>query len=314
MKTPIALILAVALTGLVLAQQTPAPTPLAAERQPLERWLGDWTYEGTVHPSPLGAAGAYHGTCSAQPILGGQFVEFRGEEQGPAGPLQWTETDGFDPVRGCFFWKSFASDGSRIDATYTLDGSRIAVTGLLFTGSQSFQLRGTVTFADDRQSLTDRREISADGTHWTLLSESRATKITPALAAPAPSDCRTEVLALEHAWAKAYLERDVATLDRLEADNWICTSADGEVFSKADDLRVVGDGTYQATEFMMSDLQVRTHGDTAVVTGRQTEIATMAGKDASAVYRITDVWKRRDDGRWQAIASHLSRDAKSAAP
>ncbi len=310
MKTTSLLLLAAVLSGLACAENTPAPALLAAERQPLECWLGDWSYESTVHPSPLGAAGAAHGTYSVQPILGGQFVEFRGEEHSPAGSLQWTETDGFDPVRGCFFWKSFASDGSRIDATYTLDGPRIAVTGMLFAGSQSYQLRGTVTFADDRQSLTDRREISADGTRWTLLSESRATKLTPALAAPEPSDPRAEVLALEHAWAKAYLERDVAALDRLVADDWFYTDADGKVTSKAQDIADVRSGTYQATEFMMSDLQVRTYGDTAVVTGRQTEIATLAGKDASAVYRVTDVWKRSENGRWQAIASHLSREAR----
>jgi hypothetical protein len=97
---------------------------------------------------------------------------------------------------------------------------------------------------------------------------------------------------------------------RLKADDWLYTDADGKVTAKAQDLADAGFVTYQATDFKMSNLKVRIYGDTAVVTGRQTEVATMAGKDASAVFRVTDVWRRRD-GRWQAIASHLSREAAS---
>ena len=105
------------------------------------------------------------------------------------------------------------------------------------------------------------------------------------------------MLQLEEQWAKAYLDRDIKALDRFEADDWSCTDAEGKVTSKAQEHADVGSGTYQATEFKLSDLKVRTHGDTAVITGRQTEVATMAGKDASAVFQITDTWFRRD-GRW----------------
>ncbi len=307
MKTTILLILAAASTGLVFAQTAPKPDTNSVENQPLERWLGDWTYESNAQRSPLGAGGTIQGNCSVQPILAGKFIQFHGKERGPEGNLQWIETDGFDPARGCYFWSSFASDGSVIDATYTFDGPRVAVTGSLLAGDKRYKLRGLVTFADDFQSLTDRREISTDGVNWTLLSESRAAKVMTALAAPDTPE--QEVLALERAWAAAYLAADVKTLDRLEAPEWICTSDKGEVFRKADDLRAVGDGSYKATVFEMSDLAVQVYGDTAVVTGRQTEEATYKGEDASAVYRITDVWLRRD-GRWQAIASHLSREAK----
>lgn len=130
------------------------------------------------------------------------------------------------------------------------------------------------------------------------------------VAAPATAAVEAELLALENAWAKAYVDRDVKALERLEADDWVCTSADGQVTTKAQDIADLGSGTFQATEFKMSDLKVRIYGDTAVITGRQTEVATMAGRDASAVFRVTDVWIRRN-GRWQAIATHLSREAKT---
>jgi ketosteroid isomerase-like protein len=121
------------------------------------------------------------------------------------------------------------------------------------------------------------------------------------------NNVEAELIALENAWAKAYLDRDVKTLDRLEADDWLYTSADGKLISKAQDIADVSSGTYQATEFKMSDLKVRVYGDTAVITGRQTEVATMSGKDASDQFRITDVWLKRN-GQWGCIASHLSRE------
>ena len=95
MKTTFSLILAAAVTGLVFAQtQTTIPAlPPATEHQKLAIWLGDWSYESTLHESPLGAAGTYQGNYTVRPIFGGQFIEFRGEETGTAGSLRWVETD-----------------------------------------------------------------------------------------------------------------------------------------------------------------------------------------------------------------------------
>jgi ketosteroid isomerase-like protein len=115
-----------------------------------------------------------------------------------------------------------------------------------------------------------------------------------------------KLIQLENEWAKAYVTRDLKTLDRLEADDWACTMADGSAVTKAQEHADVGSGSYTATEFVMSDLKVSVHGDTAVVRGRQKEVATHAGKDASAVFQITDTWIRRD-GRWRCIATHLSK-------
>lgn len=114
-----------------------------------------------------------------------------------------------------------------------------------------------------------------------------------------------EVAQLEHAWARAYVDRDVATLDRLEAADWICTTADGETFTKTEDIADLKSAAYQATVFKMEDVKVRVYGDMAVATALQTEKATYKGADASKVLRCTDTWVRRD-GRWQCVATHLS--------
>ena len=143
------------------------------------------------------------------------------------------------------------------------------------------------------------------GGDWRVLSLSH-------LSDPRPVDpmvTEREIEALEHAWAKAYVERDLAALDRLEADEWVCTTDDGTVVGKAEDLADVKSEAYRATVFRMDDVRVRVWGNTAIATALQTEEATHKGAVANKVVRCTDTWLRRD-GRWQCVATHLSPVAK----
>jgi ketosteroid isomerase-like protein len=60
----------------------------------------------------------------------------------------------------------------------------------------------------------------------------------------------------------------------------------------------------------MSEMKVRMHGNTAIVTGLYHE----RGKDKDGVYdyrdRFTDVWMNAG-GRWRLIASHYGIPAKA---
>jgi hypothetical protein len=49
-------------------------------------------------------------------------------------------------------------------------------------------------------------------------------------------------------------------------------------------------------------MKVRVFGNTAVVTGSDTEKSTYKGKDSSGKYAWMDVFANRN-GRWQAVAS-----------
>jgi ketosteroid isomerase-like protein len=55
----------------------------------------------------------------------------------------------------------------------------------------------------------------------------------------------------------------------------------------------------------MSDLRVRMHGKTAVVTGAYHEKGTSKGKPYEYRDRFTDVWMNMN-GPWQVIVSHYS--------
>jgi ketosteroid isomerase-like protein len=119
------------------------------------------------------------------------------------------------------------------------------------------------------------------------------------------STAASKVLALEKKWNDVYRRGDIAVMDSLLADDFIITVEDGSTFSKSGYIAHNGDSTVHVEISEMSDLQVRMHGNTGVVTGAYHETGTEKGKPYEYRDRFTDVWINIS-GRWQVIASHYS--------
>ncbi len=94
-------------------------------------------------------------------------------------------------------------------------------------------------------------------------------------------------------------------MNTLLADDFIITVEDGSTFSKSGYIAHYGDSTVHVEISDMSDLKVRMHGKTAVVTGAYHEKGTSKGKPYEYRDRFTDVWMNMS-GTWQVIASHYS--------
>src|SRR5690349_19675289 len=120
-----------------------------------------------------------------------------------------------------------------------------------------------------------------------------------------PDTVSSKILALEGQWNTAYKRSDIAFMDSLLADDFIITVEDGSTFSKSGYIAHNGDSTVHVGVSDMSDLKVRLHGNTAVVTGAYHEKGTEKGKPYEYRDRFTDVWMNIK-GRWQVIASHYS--------
>jgi len=119
-------------------------------------------------------------------------------------------------------------------------------------------------------------------------------------------DTRTsKILGLENKWNAAYQRGDIVAMDSLLADDFIITEEDGSTFSKPGYIAHSGDSTIHVETSEMSDLRVRMHDNTAVVTGVYHEKGTSKGKPYEYRDRLTDVWMNIH-GRWQVIASHYS--------
>jgi len=117
-----------------------------------------------------------------------------------------------------------------------------------------------------------------------------------------------ELLKLEQEWANADVKADVAFLDKILADEWVMTDADGVFSTKAESLAMLKSGDSKVSSEVPSEMKARVYGDAAVVTGIATEKETFKGKDTSGTYRFTDTWIKKA-GRWQCVATHASKVA-----
>ena len=120
-----------------------------------------------------------------------------------------------------------------------------------------------------------------------------------------PDTASSKIVAFENKWNAAYKRGDVATMESLLADDFIITVEDGSTFSKSGYIAHNGDSTLHVEITEMSGLNVRMHGNAAVVTGAYHEKGISKGKPYEYRDRFTDVWMNKN-GRWQVIASHYS--------
>ncbi|HLW89515.1 MAG TPA: nuclear transport factor 2 family protein [Terriglobales bacterium] len=113
------------------------------------------------------------------------------------------------------------------------------------------------------------------------------------------------VLALEKKWTESYKQRDVGILSSLLAEDFIITIEDGSTYGKTGYISHSADSSVHVDVAELSELKVRLHGDTAVVTGAYHETGESKGKHYEYRDRLTDVWMKKD-GKWRVIASHYS--------
>jgi ketosteroid isomerase-like protein len=124
------------------------------------------------------------------------------------------------------------------------------------------------------------------------------------LPAQEKSDAAT-IRALELKWTESYKQHSIDILSGLLAEDFVITIEDGSVFSKAGYISHSADATTKVQVAELSDLKVRMHGDTAVVTGAYHEKGVSNGKPYEYHDRMTDVWMKVG-GKWQVVASHYS--------
>jgi ketosteroid isomerase-like protein len=116
------------------------------------------------------------------------------------------------------------------------------------------------------------------------------------------------VRALESKWVDAYKHRQVAKLSSLLAEDFVITVEDGSTYGKVGFVSYNA-GALQVDLAEMSDLNIRMHGNIAIVTGAYHERGESHGKPYDYRDRFTDVWMKNSAG-WQLIASHYSLPVK----
>jgi ketosteroid isomerase-like protein len=117
------------------------------------------------------------------------------------------------------------------------------------------------------------------------------------------------IRALELKWTESYKQRNIDILSSLLAEDFVITVEDGNIYSKAGYISHSADASTHVQVAELSDLKVRIHGDTAVVTGAYHEKGESNGKSYEYHDRLTDIWMKVG-GKWQVVASHYSVPSK----
>jgi len=99
-------------------------------------------------------------------------------------------------------------------------------------------------------------------------------------------------------WPQAYRTQDTALLEQILHPQFQLIDANGKTTSKADELEYIKSNAWQVVNFSyrIDRLEVFS-GHTAVISGR--------GETDTYSYHSSNVLIKKD-GRWQAIASHVS--------
>lgn len=128
------------------------------------------------------------------------------------------------------------------------------------------------------------------------------------------ADDSEEIRQLEQQLADAVVKGDVATFDRLFADDFTHGSQSGRFRTKAAWMKGKQQGKSAYVSSDSTDVQVRVSGDTAVVTGLSKPRWREGDHIATGQFRFLRVWAKRD-GQWKAVAFQSTEvPAKSNAP
>ena len=123
----------------------------------------------------------------------------------------------------------------------------------------------------------------------------------------AQTPAEQEVLQFERDACKAFLDADVAVLERVLMPGFTLTLSNGDVRTRADEINELHSGKVHYDVFENYDMLARRYGDdTAVVLGKTRVKGTADGKPFDRVVQFTDTLIKRD-GRWQLAAGHVSR-------
>ncbi len=119
-----------------------------------------------------------------------------------------------------------------------------------------------------------------------------------------------ELKAIEEKWLDAYMKSDPTFLKNTEAEDYMLVEPDGNISTKADDIKSVTEKKFVLKSATMSDFKCRMIGDNAaVVTAMLKMSGTDDGHEFSGDFRGIDVFEKKD-GKWMVVSSQLTKIEK----
>jgi hypothetical protein len=111
---------------------------------------------------------------------------------------------------------------------------------------------------------------------------------------------------IEKRLAAAWVKGDRLFIEQILADDWSVTDLTGRILTKAEVLEeAFGSKGRKIVSMEIDDINVRSFGDWAIVTGRTRAAGEYQGEVAEVALRFTDVFVYRD-GNLQAVVSQAT--------
>jgi hypothetical protein len=133
--------------------------------------------------------------------------------------------------------------------------------------------------------------------------------MTGAAAAKDMTATEKQITAMEAAVSKAFVDKDMKTLDMYMADDWTGQNESPKIMTKAGLMKMVKAGDISATAMTNHELVIRVIGNIAIVQGGDTEKSAFMKKDTSGDYTWTDIVENRG-GKWVSIATQITKVVK----
>ena len=128
-------------------------------------------------------------------------------------------------------------------------------------------------------------------------------QVARAAEAPAATNAEVETLKrMGQEMGDAMIALDVATLDRMFADDWVSLGTSGKVVTKEAMLSAFKSGTDWLESFVLGPMDVLVLGNVAAVRGSVTEKRRRDGQDVGGEFLYMDLLEKRA-GTWVVIRS-----------
>jgi ketosteroid isomerase-like protein len=148
----------------------------------------------------------------------------------------------------------------------------------------------------ERPPQLGRREFTAS-----LGIAAAGTLPTGAHASASSADAAKEVEQIERQLISAISAVDLATYDRLVADDYVVVQASGVELTKADVMASYRSAARRYKDLVISEVKVHLYGDAAVLSARSSGLRLEGGREVPNNVRYIRIYARRQ-GKWRAIA------------
>lgn len=120
-------------------------------------------------------------------------------------------------------------------------------------------------------------------------------------------DYKREIETVEQQWRAAQLAGDVATMDKLLAEDYFGISNNGQLNNKTQQLERLQKRTLVLTKIDVSDVKIKLLGRVGIVTSLAHLEGTNDDRPLQGLFRYTRIYKRYPDGSWKITNFEVTR-------